>query len=98
MSGHASQKLLQFIHSECILTRLLTLSAVQAEGQDEFPGLAFGIKDMDQQKKFSSAGSSQDFPSLGDAAGARGGPKPSGVWGKGGGELAGEPIHRMSAN
>lgn len=59
-------------------------------GQDEFPGLAFGIKDMDQHQKFSSAGSSQDFPSLGSAAGGEGGPKPAGVWGRGAGHLAGE--------
>ena len=59
-------------------------------GQDEFPGLAFGIKDMDQRQKFSSANSSQDFPSLGSAAGVAGGPKPAGVWGRGAGRLAGE--------
>ena len=59
-------------------------------GQDEFPGLAFGIKDMDQRQKFSSADSSQDFPSLGSAAGGEGGAKPAGVWGRGAGRLAGE--------
>ena len=45
---------------------------------------------MDQRRKFSSAGSSQEFPSLGSAAGGEGGPKPAGVWGKAAGHLAGE--------
>ncbi|KAL3142111.1 hypothetical protein ABBQ32_004729 [Trebouxia sp. C0010 RCD-2024] len=58
----------------------------EAAGQDEFPGLAFGIRDMDQRQKFSSADSSQDFPSLGSAAG---GARPTGVWGRGAGRLAG---------
>lgn len=66
-------------------------------GQDEFPGLAFGIKDMDQRQKFSSANSSQDFPSLGSAAGSEGGPRPAGVWGRGAGRLAGELTSQIPA-
>ena len=68
----------------------VSLQESQLAGQDEFPGLAFGIKDMDQRQKFSSANSSQDFPSLGSAVGDEGGAKPAGVWGRGAGRLAGE--------
>lgn len=78
--------------SDCPLhhTLLFHLQESQTAGQDEFPGLAFGIKDLDQHQKFSSADSSQDFPCLGAAAGDAGGPKPAGVWGRGAGCLAGE--------
>lgn len=67
-------------------TTYCSMPVLQESGQDEFPGLAFGIRDMDQRQKFSSADSSQDFPSLGSAAG---GAKPAGVWGRGAGHLAG---------
>lgn len=79
------------VHSHCPLhfPVAVYLQEPQAAKQDEFPGLAFGIKDMDQRQKYPSADSSQDFPSLGSAAGAEGGAKPAGVWGKGAGRLAG---------
>lgn len=70
------------------------LQEPEAAGQDEFPGLAFGIRDMDQRQKFSSADSSQDFPSLGSAAG---GARPTGVWGRGAGRLAGGYRLQLSA-
>ena len=70
----------------------------QAEGQDEFPGLAFGIKELDRRPKFSSTNSRQDFPSLGAPSGGPEGPKPTGVWGKGAGHLAGEFIYLLLCN
>ena len=60
-----------------------------SQGEEEFPGLAFGIRGLDQQQKFSSTQSHQDFPSLGGPAGGEGGSKPAGAWGKGPGQLAG---------
>jgi len=56
-----------------------------SQGEEEFPGLAFGIRGLDQQQKFSSTQSHQDFPSLGGPAGGEGGSKPAG----GPGQLAG---------
>ncbi len=60
-----------------------------SQGEEEFPGLAFGIRGLDQQQKFSSTESHQDFPSLGGPAGGEGSSKPAGAWGKGPGQLAG---------
>ena len=60
-----------------------------SQGEEEFPGLAFGIRGLDQQQEFSSTESHQDFPCLGGPAGGEGGSKPAGAWGKGPGQLAG---------
>ncbi|KAL0021789.1 hypothetical protein WJX77_000694 [Trebouxia sp. C0004] len=59
------------------------------QGEEDFPRLAFSIRGLDQQHKFSSIESHQDYPSLGGPAGGEGGSKPAGAWGKGPGQLAG---------
>ena len=64
------------------------------QGEEEFLGLALGIRGLDQQQKISSTESQQDFPSLGGPPGGEGGSKPAGAWGKGPGQLAGGTTSR----
>lgn len=66
---------------------MLQEAAVADDSNEEFPGLSFGIRDLDHNRKTSLPASQQDFPSLGGAADSDSGPKPAGAWGKGSGAV-----------